>query len=234
MKTISKFTHVLLACCLMCASTALTGCVSNGSDSAMNDKSQAYRDNSTESEALSMAQNFIREEFASNAEFEDEGTIDEETSVPGRFKVLQKFTAEDHPSNWTKFVYRIWVQRFDDGTWEFGNLQIESITGEHVFTTNGRMKERERSEGVGDTLTAAGISFKIAEKQSEAIRIYTPEKLSRDQLRQVTKELMSQYSHIQFATDAKHERGDEYATWSDPYFCDMDNNEVLTKEKFFK
>ena len=35
-----------------------------------------------------MAQRFIRQEFASNAEFEEEGTIVEETNVPGRFKVL--------------------------------------------------------------------------------------------------------------------------------------------------
>lgn len=184
----------------------------------------------SKSGAVYAAQRFIREEFASNAEFVDEGTIVEETTVPGRYKVLQKFTAENHPSNWTTFIYRIWVQKFDDG-WEFGNLGVESVSGESVFTTNGNMKEREQKDGVGDGLTIAGISFKIAEKKPDAIRIYTPNKLKRNQLRDVTKELMNQYSTIQFATDAKHERGDEYASWTG-IFCDFDNNEVIGKDKF--
>lgn len=200
----------------------------------VNDLLSDYDSAPSESGAIIAAQRFIRDKFASNAEFEDEGTIVEETSVPGRFKVLQKFTAEDHPSNWTKFIYRIWVQRFDDGSWEFGNLGVESVTGEKVFSTEGNMKEREQGEGVGDNLTVAGISFKIAEKKPDAIRIYTPKKLSMAQLRDVTKELMNQYSTIQYATDAKHERGDEYASWTGGIFCDMDNNEVLSKEKFFK
>ncbi len=182
--------------------------------------------------AIDAAQTFIKQEFASNAEFEDEGTIVDETSVSGRFKVLQKFSAEDHPSNWTKFIYRIYVQRFDDGTWEFGNMEVESITGERVFTTHGNMKEREQTDGVGDNLTVAGINFKVAEKKPDAIRIYTPKKLSRSQLRAVTKGLMNQYSTIQFATDAKHERGDEYASWTGGLFCDLETNEVLGKDKF--
>lgn len=184
----------------------------------------------SKSGAVYAAQRFIREEFASNAEFVDEGTIVEETFVPGRYKVLQKFTAENHPSNWTSFIYRIWVQKFEDG-WEFGNLRVESVTGENIFTTNGNMKEREQNDGVGDNLTVAGISFKIAEKKPDAIRIYTPKKLSRAQLRAVTKELINQYSTIQFATDAKHERGDEYASWTG-IFCDFDTNEIIGKDKF--
>ncbi len=187
--------------------------------------------NPSKSGAVYAAQRFIREEFASNAEFVDEGTIVEETSVTGRYKVLQKFTAENHPSNWTSFIYRIWVQKFEDG-WEFGNLGVESVTGERVFTTNGNMKERGQNDGVGDSLTVAGISFKIAEKSPDAIRIYTPKKLSRAQLRAVTKELMNQYSTIQFAIVAKHERGDEYASWSGGLFFDYDKDEIIRKDKF--
>lgn len=192
-----------------------------------------YESYTSEAGAINAAQGFIRQTFASNAEFEDEGTIIEPTAVPGRFKVLQKFTAEDHPSNWTQFIYRIWVQKFEDG-WEFGNLAVESVTGERVFTTNGNMKEREQNDGVGDNISVAGVSFTIAEKKADAIRIYTPNKLKRSQLRDVTKELMNQYSTIQYATDAKHERGDEYATWASGYFCDMDKNEVIPEDQFFK
>lgn len=186
-----------------------------------------------EQEAIEAAQKFITEEFATNAEFIDEGTIVEDTEVPYRYKILQQFTADDHPSNWSKFTYRIWIQKFDDNSWEFGNLAIESVTGEQVFTTNGFMKDREQSDGVGDELEIAGITFRVAEKNPDAISIYTPSKLSRTTLRNVIKELMDDYSTIQFATDAKHERGDEYATWANGYFCDMDKNEVISEDKFF-
>lgn len=200
----------------------------------VNDKISDNYSNLDELSAIKAAQRFIRSEFALNAQFEDDGTIVKETEVPGRFKVLQKFSAENHPSNWSKFIYRIWVQRFEDGKWEFGNLAVESITGENVFTTNGKMKEREQNDGIGDKLTAGGIVFSIAERKPTAIRIYTKNKLTNDKMRNVVKELMNQYDTIQFATDAKHERGDEYASWTSGIFCNFDNNEVLSKDKFFK
>lgn len=200
-------------------------------DAAVDSLLQGY---SAKYEVIIAAQKFVRAEFASNANFEDEGTIVEETAVPGRYKVLQKFSAEDHPSNWTHFVYRIWVQRFDDGSWEFGNLGVESITGENVLTTNGNMKKRERSNGVGSKLTVAGIEFTVAEQSPTAIRIYTKSKLSSKKMRDVVKELVDKYDVIQFATDAKHERGDEYATWSNGYFCNFVTNEVLSRDEFLK
>lgn len=190
-------------------------------------------ESNSKAEAVSAAQGFIRQEFASNAEFEDEGTIVEETSVPGRYKILQKFTAEDHPSNWIHFIYRIWVQRFDDGSWEFGNLAVESITGENVLTKNGDMKKREQMDGVGDKLTAGGIEFFIAEKKPTAIRLYTKSKLSKSKLRGAIKDLMDKYETIHFSTEEKHERGDEYACWTSGIYCDYRTNEVIGKDKFF-
>lgn len=187
---------------------------------------------SSKTSAVDAAQRFIREQFASNAEFEEEGTIVEETNVPNRYKVLQRFTADNHPSNWTMFVYRIWVQRFDDGTWEFGDLGVENRMGERIFSTNGNMKFREENEGVGDELTVEGITLKIAEKNQDAIRIYTADKLKRSQLKKVIKSLMDQYSTIQFATDSKHERGEEYASWTSLVFCDFDADEVINAEEF--
>ena len=94
------------------------------------------------------------------------------------------------------------------------------------------MKEREQNDGVGDELTVAGIKFKIAEKNPDAIRIYTPKELSRSQLRSVTKELMNQYGTIQFATDAKHERGEEYAFFNGLTFIDFDTDEIMDGKKF--
>lgn len=241
MRKISNYIYGIILCLSFFGVVGCAGNSSNESQLTQEEEDSIRREveelignpqtSSSKSGAIYAAQRFIRDKFASNAEFVDEGTIVEETSVPGRYKVLQKFTAEDHPSNWSTFIYRIWVQKFEDG-WEFGNLGVESVTGERVFTTNGNMKEREQNDGVGDNLTVAGISFKIAEKKPDAIRIYTPKKLSRAQLRAVTKELMNQYSTIQFAIDAKHERGDEYASWNGGLFFDYDKDEIIRKDKF--
>ena len=187
---------------------------------------------SERNEAIKAAQSFIMSEFAPDAIFKSEGTIVEGTEVPGRFKVLQEFESEKHDMKF--LVYRIWVQKFGD-SWEYGNLGIENrATGKRLLTKNGKMKDLEQKDGVGDDLTVAGISFKIAEKKPDAIRIYTPKRLNKDQLRDVIKELMSQYSTIQFATDAKHERGEDYASWTGGLFFDYDSNEIIGKDKFFK
>lgn len=239
MRKIRSYLYGIILCLPLFAVMSCAGSSSKESqltqeeeDSIVEALIESQQSTPSKSGAINAAQRFIREEFASNAEFIDEGTIVEETSVPGRYKVLQKFTAENHPSNWTKFIYRIWVQMFDDGTWEFGNLGIESTTGKSVLTTHGKMKEREQNDGVGDTITVAGITFKIAEKKPETIRIYTPKKLKRSQLRDVTKELMNQYSTIQFATDKRHERGDEYAGWTGNMFFDYDADEIIRKDNF--
>lgn len=232
-KILIHFKGIIICLSIFCF-LACTGGSSSGNPEQLDSIDIEVDYAPTKSGAISAAQSFIRREFASNAEFESEGTIVEETGVPGRFKVLQKFTAEDHPSGLSTFIYRIWVQRFDDGIWEFGNLGIESVTGERVLTTNGNMKEREQTEGVGDKITAGGIEFTIAERKPTAIRIYTKDKLSVDKMRNAIKDLMGTYENIQFSTDAKHERGDEYACWASGIFCNFDTNEVISKDKFFK
>lgn len=238
-----KFNYLISVFLIYISMLGLIGCSGGSTNEDRNSHEQQesigeldaeYNAVPTQTGAISVAQSFIRKEFASNADFEEEGTIVEETSIPGRFKVLQRFEAEDHPSGWSKFTYRIWVQHFEDGTWEFGNLGVESITGERVFTTNGNMKEREQNDGVGDKITAGGIEFTIAERNPTAIRIYTDSKLSNDKMRKVVIELMDQYDTIQFATVAKHERGDEYASWTSSIFCNFDTNDVISKDKFLK
>lgn len=223
----------LLACSSTSSDeTSLTQEELDSIERAVDELMNEYNSAPTKAGAISVAKSFIRSEFASNADFIEEGTIVEDSSVPGRFKVLQRFDAEDHPSGWSKFIYRIWVQRFEDGTWEFGNLAVESITGEKVLTTNGNMKEREQNDGVGTKINAAGIEFTIAERNPTAIRIYSDLKLTTDEMREVIKELMNQYDTIQFATAANHDRGDEYASWTSGIFCNFDSNEVLSRDKF--
>lgn len=240
MKKLNKLLNFLLFC--LCLYGNLSCSERRAYDNRFPSKDSAYADSANTAyeslsprfKALSIAQDFVKQEFATNSEFDNEGTIIEETSVPDRFKILQKFTAEDHPSGYSTFIYRIWVQRFDDGTWDFGNLTVESITGETVFITNGAMKARERNDGVGDIITAGGIEFHIAERSPSSIRIYSKNKLGKAKLRSAIKDLKDKYEIIMFSTEAKHERGDEYATWSSNIYCNFDINEVISEEEFFK
>lgn len=184
-----------------------------------------------ESDAVKAAQRIVQSEYAYDAVFQEAGLIVEPTEVENRYKILQRFDSEIKDGY--NFVYRIWVQKFPTG-WEFGNLGIERAGGERVLTTNGRMKEMELLEGVGNTITAGGITFNIAEqKGSNVIRVYTDAKLSRSELRAAISDLMGEYEQIQFATSAKHERGDEYAGWLNDMFFDYEKDEILGKKKFF-
>lgn len=225
------FAVLLLSLC-SCGGTGTSDYNSTESEDINVDELLAEPLPSEKYEAIRAAQSFIKSEFAPDAIFKSDGTIVEGTEVPGRFKVLQEFESEKHDMKF--LVYRIWVQKFGD-SWEYGNLGIENrATGKRLLTKNGEMKDREQKDGVGDNLTVAGISFKIAEKKPDAIRIYTPKKLKRNQLRNVIKELMNQYGTIQFATDAKHERGEDYASWTGGMFFDYDTNEIIGKAKFLK
>lgn len=205
------------------------GCSSSTSKSSTDAPSVYSSD--IEEAALAAAQTFVRDLYASDAKFNNSQVSIEPTEVAGRYKIMQRFDSEQRDGY--NFVYRIWLQKFPAG-WEFGNLGIERAGGERVLTTNGRMKEMEQKDGVGDKLSVAGIEFTIAEKKPTVIRIYTDKKLSRGQLRSVIEQLMSEYESIQFATDASHERGDEYASWTSDMFFDYDADEIIGKANFFK
>ena len=43
---------------------------------------------------------------------------------------------------------------------------------------------------------------------------------------------MDTYDTIQFVTADKHERGDEYASWTGNLFFDFDSDEIINKAKF--
>ena len=209
-----------------------TGCTRQETASSWKEDVDALsKFSDAELEALDAAQDFIRSEFAFDAEFQSKGTIIEKTQVADRYKVLQRFDSEIKDGH--NMVYRMWVQKFPSG-WEYGNLGIEQAGGERVFTTNGRMKEMEQKDGIGDVISAGGVEFIIAEKKPTVIRIYTDHKLSREQLRAAIVDLIDRYDSIQFATTANHERGDEYASWTADMFFDYDTDEIIGKSKFFQ
>ncbi len=170
-------------------------------------------DNS-QSEQVSAAIQFIRANYPGELSFVGNKQIVRETSVKNRYVVSGAFLIK---SSWDKVegrTFKIYVQKFSDG-WEFGQLMIategEPSLSNNLKIYNGRMKEREKTDGVGYVIYAGGIKFTIAEIKGTNVRIYSDKKLTKGQLLVAIKDLRKDYDGIQFNTAQKHERGDEYA-----------------------
>lgn len=163
-----------------------------------------------ESDAVEAAQSFIRIAFAPDAIFQSEGTIVEPTDVPERYKILQRFDSEDQDGY--NFVYRIWVQKFPTG-WEYGNLAIERAGGETVLNTNGRMKDVERQNMTRQESSSAGdIEFTIIKRNApNYVRVYTPNRLKRDDVLSVYNKLKNEYEIVQFSTSSNPDDDDYMA-----------------------
>lgn len=163
-----------------------------------------------EADAVEAAQDFIRIAFAPDAVFQSAGTIVEPTSVPDRYKVLQRFDSEDQDGY--NFVYRIWVQKFTTG-WEYGNLAIERAGGENVLNTNGRMKEVERQNMTRQETSSSGdIEFTIIKRSApNYVRVYTPNRLKRDDVLAVYNQLKNEYEIVQFSTSSNPDDDDYMA-----------------------
>lgn len=188
----------------------ITGCSPSGSSSNGSSPSSMEATDDSSVEALAAAQNFVRLEFASDAIFQEEGTIIEPTSEPNRFKVLQRFDSKDRDGY--NFVYRIWVQKFPTG-WEFGNLGIERAGGERVLTTNGRMKEMEREEMTHKETSSAGdVDFTIVKhKAPNFVLVYTEKRLNRDDVLTIYDKLKDEYESVRFTTSPNPDDDDYLA-----------------------
>ena len=184
----------------------------------------------TPEDAIYAAKYVIRDEFAKDARFVEDECIAYGTDVSGRYRVEGRFSSLS--KDYSALVFGIYIQKFRSG-WEYGNFMIKNAyDGEYLVQKKGRMKEMDQKEGVGDMISAGGINFTVAENFSNGIRIYTDQKLSRDQLKAAIIDLRPKYESIQFATTAKHERGDEYAGWMGDMFFDYDADEIIGKGKF--
>ena len=188
---------------LAVAMALLTACANSGA-SKTSDLTGA------EADAVEAAQDFIRIAFAADALFQSEGTIVEPTDIPDRYKVLQRFDSEEQDGY--NFVYRIWVQKFPTG-WEYGNLAIERAGGENVLNTNGRMKEVERQNMTRKETSITGdIEFTIIKRNApNYVRVYTPNRLKRDDVIAVYNQLKNEYEIVQFSTSSNPEDDDYMA-----------------------
>lgn len=219
MKNMKILPMLLVLSFLIC----MTAC-SGGSQSSP----QTSSDKVDLGKASIIAHDFVEEKMG-ECDFEDLDYRGEETLVPNRFKVLQKFT-----NNGEQYVYKIYVQ-YKGGEWEdinnwsYGELTIESTKTGKQFRYNGTMKEEEKADAIaGGKLQAAGIEFEIAELNGKAIRIYTDKKLSMDEIKAVAKELHSTYEIIQFSQYPKIDRGEEYCVYQYKMILDHDNNKVIS------
>lgn len=184
-------------------------------------------------EAIKAAQKIVADNFDNNAVFLEDDIIVDNTQVQDRYKILQKFLSSKFGVR-EKFIYKIFIQKFGQDDWSYGSLDIENVSNEkNVLHLQGKMKSREKSTP-GEELIVAGITFKIAEGNTNFIRIYTPKKLSREKLKAAISEIKNTYPTIYFATDSKHERGDEYCSWISGTFFDLDKNEIISGKNFLQ
>lgn len=179
----------------------LAACSTSGTSASSNLTQQ-------QTDAMEAAQKFVRMEFASDAIFQDEGTIVEPTDVAERYKVLQRFDSQQKDGY--NFVYRIWVQKFPTG-WEYGNLGIERAGGETVLTTTGRMKELEHLNMTKQEDASAGnVDYTIIKRNApNYVRVYTANRLTRDDVLTIYNQLKDTYQIVQFTT-SRNPEDDEY------------------------
>lgn len=163
-----------------------------------------------ETDAVEAAQGFIRIAFAPDAIFQSEGTVVEPTGVPERYKILQRFDSEVQDGY--NFAYRIWVQKFPTG-WEYGNLAIERAGGENVLNTNGRMKDVEQQNMTRQEAASAGdVDFTIIKRNApNYVRVYTPNRLKRDDVLSIYNQLKNEYEIVQFSTSSNPDDDDYMA-----------------------
>ena len=123
---------------------------------------------------------------------------------------MQRFDSEVQDGY--NFVYRIWVQKFPTG-WEYGNLAIERAGGENVLNTNGRMKDVEQQNMTRQEAASAGdVDFTIIKRNApNYVRVYTPDRLKRDDVLSVYNQLKNEYEIVQFSTSSNPDDDDYMA-----------------------
>lgn len=204
----------------------LAACSPSGSsENALEPSSLEDSEYSTiEEQALTVAQQFVRSQYASDAVFQQSGTIIKETHVTNRYEILQRFDSDSR--NGYNFVYRIWVQKFPSG-WEFGSLDIERAGGETVLTANGRMKEIEQQNMTRQEAACAGsVDYTILKRNApNYVRVYTAKRLDRDDVLAIHNQLKNDYEIVQFST-SRNPDDDDYMAIQYGTVFEYDKNKI--------
>lgn len=172
-------------------------------------------------EVFSFTHNYVMA-YALDAVYDNSIYVLDTIEGDHRFVLIRKFHSNEKGD--CNFVYRAFLKKEPWG-WELDDLIIDKEEGEQVFAW---------SEATSNEIKAGGITFKKIEGSGDIIRLSTPKKLTRRQLRNAIMELKNTYGVIQFATEAHPERGQEYAAWAADIFFDFDKNETIDNGKFLK
>lgn len=160
----------------------------------------------TLSEAINMAQVFVRANMPGDIVFNNSGLkgCEAVSAVENRFKILQEFTLTDETGKKGKYIYKTYVQYFGGDktsvtSWEYGVLTIESRETGKQSVFRGEMKSREKYENSTGSYKANNIIFDVIDSRpKKAIKLSFKENLSRQQVVKAFEELHSQLSYEKY------------------------------------
>lgn len=207
-------------------SSSETSITSSSNSSVTSSSSDFSSGEVTLRRASIVAHDFVEDKMG-DCDFDDLDYRGGETSVPNRFKVLQKFTHDGE-----QYVYKIFIQYKggeweDRNNWSYGELTIENTKTGKQYRYNGTMKSEEKAHAnAGGKITAAGIEFNIAEQTGKAIRIYNNKRLPLAKIKAVARELHTTYEIIQFAKEPKINRGEEYCAYQYNLILEYDIDKI--------
>lgn len=181
------------------------------------------------SNAVNFVQRLVRKEFSSNAKFEKKNLSIMQLQ-DNRYEIVQSFVVDDDSYN-GHFRYDIQVQQFDDGSWEYGLLEIKDEQELRVYMGLGDMFIRDKKESEALCEDSRSIEYHIAERKGLTfVRIYTDKRLTISEINEIYKEL-SGFDRVDLCIGERHARGEEYGSICQGCFLDYTNNEILQLAK---
>ena len=206
---------------------ALFGCAGNDNKNIVPNNQPTFE------RAVLAAQDLVKIKFAGECVFLPDAQGGE-THVPGRYKVLQKFTSTRYgsyevPQN---FVYKVFIElKGSDATspddWEFTELIIENMEtgGKEIYKPNeipADVNPEPRQ------VRFAGVMLNVVEETPNYIRLSTSKRLSHGKLKAAAKEIKNLFSSAYFHVEGKTDRGEEYAAIQGNNLFDYDNKESIS------
>lgn len=186
------------------------------SDNSSNSYTPHY--SSPKDVAPETAKTFVKKNFASDCKFEHD-VVSENTMVPGRYQVIQKFKSNKQGVELT-FVYKIFIQYFDGdvndvSSWEFGQLVVEEVNNGRQQHYKGNLDYRiKQTVGVGGTVEFAGVGFKIIDVRiGSSIAFSHKGTYSHKQLAAALKEMHETYGYDVYHIYHENNLKEDYLSW---------------------
>lgn len=218
-----KFKHLFL----LLAFVAMAGCADQ------NKQNNVPNSQPTFDRAVLAAQDLVKLKFAGECVFLPDAQ-GEETLVPGRYKVLQRFTSTRYnsyaePQN---FVYKVFIElKGVDATnpddWVYTELIIENMEtgGQEVYKPDDPITEANLEPR---QVRFGGIMFTVVEETPNYIRLATPKSLSHAKLKSAAKDIKHLYSSVFFHVEGRTDRGSEYAAIQGNNLFDYNSSESIS------